>query len=210
MGINLHLFAHRSYPYIDNLHIYVVKRWLRHTYPEHKMLYVNTKQTNSHMNIEHESTPRTHETEKNIRNACKWKSAMEKTQIYLLWLTITFTFAFQMSARAHWAYIFFNHTAELTNCDAMRVCALYTYICLSCSPSKWTHILRKHMMRIDFLLANIRVFWGAADWWCYCCCQKSCMSRAKQKVVSTITTKQMDCFTFFCALPFGSFSYLPG
>lgn len=25
MGINLHLLAHRSYPYIDNLHIYVVK-----------------------------------------------------------------------------------------------------------------------------------------------------------------------------------------
>lgn len=37
MGINLHSLAHRSYPYIDNLHIYVVKRW-----PEPRKKYSRT------------------------------------------------------------------------------------------------------------------------------------------------------------------------
>lgn len=201
MGINLHLFAHRSYPYIDNLHIYVVKRWLRHTYTHTRAnccMWTPNKHTRTWRTWEHSTytrkrkktyTKRMQAGKRNEKNSNIYALAHNHIRIHIR--------ISDVSARAH----FFNHTAELTNCNAMTVYIVHIYLFVF-FPSKWTHIFRKHMMRIDFLLANIRVFFGANYWWCYCCCQKSCMSKAKQKVVSTITTKRMDCFTFFVRSPF--------
>lgn len=111
MGINLHLLAHRSYPYIDNLHIYAVKRWQKHK----KMAFV----------LEGEKK-------------CEWKSATNKLN------SPTFAFAFALAFQL-FARVFCIHT--------LHSHSIYARCLMQVNFQK-----SKSMMRIDFLLANIRFF----------------------------------------------------
>lgn len=65
MDINLHSLAHRSYPYIDNLHIYVVKRW-----PE----LSTKKNVTKHFEWESEQD------EKQKKHTCDWSAKKRNKQ----------------------------------------------------------------------------------------------------------------------------------
>lgn len=134
MGINLHLLAHRSYPYIDNLHIYVVKCRLK----QKKSAFVRKASQNGGAKLHGEGT-RTSKRANALANKTECEKRNKQTEI--------------LSGRHLHLNSSFPHACSFTlQCNE---CARYII-----ADADW---ISKSMMRIDFLLANIR-FYAASKW----------------------------------------------